>query len=161
MTNFRRYTQVSVFIFHLCFSTLLFYNHKQVAATVSLPLRTKKAMVVSAHPLASEAGLQMLRKGGNAVDAAVATTFAISVVEPFSAGIGGGGFLLFRNAKTGEIKALDFRERAPLKAARNMYLDARGKVRPNLSINGHLAVATPGTVAGLYEVHQRYLTSCT
>jgi gamma-glutamyltranspeptidase/glutathione hydrolase len=156
MTNFRRYTQVSVFIFHLCFTASLFSNHKQVAATVSLPLRTKKAMVVSAHPLASDAGLQILRKGGNAVDAAVATTFAISVVEPFSAGIGGGGFLLFRDAKTGEIKALDFRERAPLKATRNMYLDAQGKVRPNLSINGHLAVATPGTVAGLYEVHQRY-----
>ncbi|MGJ5672845.1 MAG: gamma-glutamyltransferase [Nostochopsis sp.] len=156
MANLRRYTQVSLFIFHLCFSALLFYNHKQVAATVSLPLRTKKAMVVSANPLASDAGLQMLRKGGNAVDAAVATTFAISVVEPFSAGIGGGGFLLFRDAKTGEIKALDFRERAPLKATRNMYLDAQGKVRPNLSITGHLAVATPGTVAGLYAVHQRY-----
>ncbi|MFB2772908.1 gamma-glutamyltransferase [Pelatocladus sp. BLCC-F211] len=156
MPNLRRYTQVSVFAFHLCFSALLFYNHKQVSATVSLPLRSKKAMVVSANPLASDAGLQMLRKGGNAVDAAVATTFAISVVEPFSAGIGGGGFLLFRDAKTGEIKALDFRERAPLKATRNMYLDAQGKVRPNLSINGHLAVATPGTVAGLYEVHQHY-----
>jgi gamma-glutamyltranspeptidase/glutathione hydrolase len=156
MLNFRRYTQVTVFIFHLCFSASLFSNHKQVTATISLPLRTKKAMVVSAHPLASNAGLQILRKGGNAIDAAVATTFAISVVEPFSAGIGGGGFLLFRDAKTGEIKALDFRERAPLKATRNMYLDAQGKVRPNLSINGHLAVATPGTVAGLYEVHQRY-----
>ncbi len=156
MPNLRRYTQVSVFVFHLCFSALLFYNHKQVAATVSLPLRSKKAMVVSANPLASDAGLQMLRKGGNAVDAAVATTFAISVVEPFSAGIGGGGFLLFRDAKTGDIKALDFRERAPLKATRNMYVDAQGKVRPNLSINGHLAVGTPGTVAGLYAVHQRY-----
>ncbi|WP_315791116.1 gamma-glutamyltransferase [Fischerella sp. JS2] len=156
MPKFRRYTQVSVLIFHLCFSASLFYNHKQVTAAVSLPLRTKKAMVVSANPLASEAGLQMLRKGGNAVDAAVATTFAISVVEPFSAGIGGGGFLLFRDGKTGEIKALDFRERAPLKAKRNMYLDAQGKVRPKLSINGYLAVATPGTVAGLYEVHQRY-----
>lgn len=156
MPKFRPHTQVLLFVYYLCFSASLFYNHKQVTATISLPLRTKKAMVVSAHPLASNAGLQILRKGGNAIDAAVATTFAISVVEPFSAGIGGGGFLLFRDAKTGEIKALDFRERAPLKATRNMYLDAQGKVRPNLSINGHLAVATPGTVAGLYEVHQRY-----
>jgi gamma-glutamyltranspeptidase / glutathione hydrolase len=125
------------------------------AAFVS-PLQVKKAMVVSANPSASDAGLEMLKKGGNAIDAAVATTFAISVVEPFSAGIGGGGFLLFYDAKTGQIKALDFRERAPLKATRNMYLDAQGKVRSNLSVNGHLATATPGTVAGLYEVHKRY-----
>jgi gamma-glutamyltranspeptidase / glutathione hydrolase len=136
------------------FSVLLY---SQVAsAGLTLPLSAKKGMVVSAHPLASEAGISMLRKGGNAVDAAVATTFAISVVEPFSAGIGGGGFLLMHSQKTGEIKALDFRERAPLKATRNMYLDAQGKVRPNASVNGYLAVATPGTVAGLYEVHRRY-----
>ncbi|WP_026736688.1 gamma-glutamyltransferase family protein [Fischerella sp. PCC 9605] len=149
-------TRFSGFVFYLCVSALLFCNQKQVSASVVLPLRAKKGMVVSAHPLASDAGLQMLRKGGNAVDAAVATTFAISVLEPFSAGIGGGGFLLLRDSKTGEIKALDFRERAPLKATRNMYLDAKGKVRPNASVNGHLAVATPGTVAGLYEVHRRY-----
>ncbi|MDF5711244.1 MAG: gamma-glutamyltransferase [Nostoc sp. S4] len=134
-----------------------FILYSQVAsAALTLPLRSKKGMVVSAHPLASEAGISMLRKGGNAVDAAVATALAISVVEPFSAGIGGGGFLLMHFEKTGEMKALDFRERAPLKATRNMYLDAQGKVRPNASINGYLAVATPGTVAGLYEVHHRY-----
>ncbi|MEI6442991.1 MAG: gamma-glutamyltransferase [Nostocales cyanobacterium ELA583] len=127
-----------------------------VSATITVPLRSKKGMVVSANSLASEAGLLMLKKGGNAVDAAVATTFAISVVEPFSAGIGGGGFLLFHSEKTGEIKALDFRERAPMKATRNMYLDANGKVRPNMSIDGYLAVATPGTVAGMYEVHRLY-----
>lgn len=127
-----------------------------VSATITPPLRSKKGMVVSASPLASEAGLLMLKKGGNAVDAAVATTFAISVVEPFSAGIGGGGFLLFHAQKTGEIKALDFRERAPIKATKNMYLDAKGKVRPGASITGYLAVATPGTVAGMYEVHRRY-----
>lgn len=127
-----------------------------VSATITPPLRSKRGMVVSASPLASEAGLLMLKKGGNAVDAAVATTFAISVVEPFSAGIGGGGFLLFHSQKTGEIKALDFRERAPIKATKNMYLDAKGKVRPDASITGYLAVATPGTVAGMYEVHRRY-----
>jgi len=119
------------------------------------PLRTKQAMVVSAHPLASEAGVEILRKGGNAVDAAVATTFAISVVEPFSAGIGGGGFLLLHQPGQ-EIKALDFRERAPLKATRNMYLDAQGKVRPHASIDGYLSVAVPGTVAGMYQVHRQY-----
>ncbi len=131
------------------------YNQVASAAFIS-PLRTKQGMVVSANPNASDAGLLMLQKGGNAVDAAVATTFAISVVEPFAAGIGGGGFLLTHQAKTQKIEALDFRERAPLKATRNMYLDSQGKVRPGSSTNGHLAVGTPGTVAGLYEVHRKY-----
>lgn len=113
-------------------------------------------MVVSSHPLASDAGITMLRQGGNAIDAAVATTLAISVVEPYSAGIGGGGFLLMHSGETGQIKALDFRERAPMKATQDMYLDAEGKVRPSASVAGYLAVATPGTVAGMYEVHSRY-----
>ncbi|MDZ8237772.1 MAG: gamma-glutamyltransferase [Nostoc sp. ChiQUE01a] len=151
MLTFAKPKRVAIAIFS--FSVLLY---SQVASAAFTPLRSKKGMVVSAHPLASEAGISMLRKGGNAVDAAVATTFAISVVEPFSAGIGGGGFLLMHSQKTGEMKALDFRERAPLKATRNMYLDVQGKVRPNASIDGYLAVATPGTVAGLYEVHRRY-----
>lgn len=116
----------------------------------------KQGIVVSADALASESGLAMLKLGGNAIDAAVATTFAISVTEPQSAGIGGGGFLLLRLGKTGEIKALDFRERAPLKATPTMYLDAQGKVRPRASTDGYLAVAVPGTVAGLAAVHQRY-----
>jgi gamma-glutamyltranspeptidase/glutathione hydrolase len=115
-----------------------------------------QGMVTSAHPLATEAGLVMLKQGGNAIDAAVATTVAISVVEPFSAGIGGGGFLLMYQAKQQDMKALDFRERAPLKATGNMYLDAQGKVRPGASVDGHLAAATPGTIAGLYEAHRRY-----
>ncbi|MBE9217098.1 gamma-glutamyltransferase [Plectonema cf. radiosum LEGE 06105] len=135
--------------------SITFYSPIATAAFIQ-PLRSKRAMVVSAHPLASDAGLEMLHKGGNAVDAAVATTFAISVVEPFSAGIGGGGFLLMHDSKRRTIQALDFRERAPLKATKNMYLDSSGKVRPNASINGYLAVATPGTVAGMYEVHRRY-----
>ncbi|MBD1908593.1 gamma-glutamyltransferase family protein [Funiculus sociatus GB2-A5] len=136
-------------------SVTVAWCHTAPAAFIE-PLRSKQGMVVSAHPLGSEAGVSMLRKGGNAVDAAVATAFAISVVEPFSAGIGGGGFLLLRLEKTGEIKALDFRERAPLKATRDMYLDAAGKVRPNVSVDGHLSVAVPGTVAGLYEIHRQY-----
>jgi gamma-glutamyltranspeptidase/glutathione hydrolase len=118
--------------------------------------RGKQGMVTSAHPLATEVGLSILKRGGNAVDAAVATTLAISVVEPFSAGIGGGGFLLLRLGKTGEIRTLDFRERAPLAATRTMYLDAQGKVRPRASVDGYLAVAVPGTIAGLYEVQRQY-----
>lgn len=113
-------------------------------------------MVVSAHPLASQLGLAMLKQGGNAVDAAVATTFAVSVVEPYSAGLGGGGFLLLRLGTTGEIKALDFRERAPLAVTSKMYLDASGNLRPKASTEGYLAVGVPGTVAGLAEVHRQY-----
>ena len=108
-------------------SLIIFFSQTAVN-TFTVPLRSQKGMVVSAHPLASDAGIKMLRQCGNAVDAAVATTFAISVVEPFSAGIGGGGFLLMHSGKTGEIKALDFRERAPLKATKDMYLDADGKM---------------------------------
>ncbi len=144
-----------VFYRSIILLSVVFYT--QIAsAAFRKPLRGKRAMVVSAHPLASDAGLKMLQEGGNAIDAAVATTFAISVVEPFSAGIGGGGFLLMHDSRKRTIKALDFRERAPLKATKNMYLDDGGKVRRNASINGYLAVGTPGTVAGMYEVHRRY-----
>ena len=118
--------------------------------------RSKQGMAVSAHPLASDAGLRVLQQGGNAVDAAVATALAISVVEPFSAGIGGGGFLLLRRAETGTVQALDFRERAPKRATRDMYLDKQGKVRQRASLDGHLAAGIPGTVAGLYTVHREY-----
>ncbi|EAW34434.1 gamma-glutamyltransferase [Lyngbya sp. PCC 8106] len=125
--------------------------------------RSQLGMVVSADPLASQAGIDILKQGGNAVDAAVATTFAISVVEPFSAGIGGGGFLLVGFPPTTpqaedsyDIQALDFRERAPKAATRDMYLDDAGKVQPRSSLDGHLAAGIPGTVAGLYTVHQYY-----
>jgi len=150
-----RCKRLTLVVFHLCSAALIAYGEPTLAAFIQ-PLRSKRAMVVSAHPLASQAGLEILRKGGNAVDAAVATTFAISVVEPFSAGIGGGGFLLLHQAGTQEMKALDFRERAPLKATRNMYLDEQGKIRPNASVDGYLSVAVPGTVAGLYQVHRQY-----
>jgi gamma-glutamyltranspeptidase / glutathione hydrolase len=111
-------------------------------------------MVSSAHPLATQAGVEMLERGGNAIDAAVATTLAISVVEPFSAGIGGGGFAIL---KVGDrVETIDFRERAPKAASRNMYLDAQGKVRPNASLEGHLAAGVPGTIAGLAAAHKKY-----
>ncbi len=138
----------------VCLTVLLVSS--QSGGAFPYPDRAKKGMVVSAHPLASEAGLTMLQKGGNAIDAAVATTLAISVVESASAGLGGGGFLLLRLGSTGEVKALDFRERAPLAATRTLYLDAQGKVRPNASTDGYLAVGVPGTIAGLYEVQSRY-----
>jgi gamma-glutamyltranspeptidase / glutathione hydrolase len=119
------------------------------------PVRANTGMVTAAHPLASQAGVRILQAGGHAIDAAIATALAISVLEPYSAGIGGGGFLLIYDADTREIRSLDFRERAPIAATSEMYLDADG-VPTTDSRSGHRAVAVPGTVAGLYEAHQRY-----
>jgi gamma-glutamyltranspeptidase / glutathione hydrolase len=136
---------------------VLFSTLSQSAEGKIVPTnRSLEGTVTSADPLATAAGVAVLKQGGNAVDAAAAVALAISVVEPFSAGLGGGGFLLYRPANTGEVKALDFREKAPLKSTATMYLDAQGKVRPRASTDGYLAVAVPGTVAGLAEVQRRY-----
>jgi gamma-glutamyltranspeptidase / glutathione hydrolase len=126
-----------------------------VFAAFPRPARSQNGMVASAHPLATQAGVDMLQQGGNAIDAAVATTLAISVVEPFSAGIGGGGFAVLKMGDK-QVETLDFRERAPQKASRSMYLDAQGKVRPNASLEGHLAAGVPGTIAGLAAAHRQY-----
>lgn len=123
----------------------------------------KNGMVATAHPLASEAALAMLRKGGNAFDAAVAASFVISVVRPQSTGIGGGGFLLTWEVKKKEVDVYDFRERAPAAASRDMYIEKDGseknftydgKTVPNASVNGHLSVGVPGLVAGLVKVQE-------
>lgn len=142
-------------IYTLFITVVLFGCQQQLQPNLQQQ-RSKQGMAVSAHPLATEVGLAVLQQGGNAVDAAAATALAISVVEPFSAGIGGGGFLLLRRAQTGTVQALDFRERAPKRATRDMYLDKQGKVRPRASLDGHLAAGIPGTVAGLYTVHREY-----
>ena len=118
-------------------------------------LITSQAMVVTAHPLASEAGKQILAKGGNAVDAAIATQFALAVVFPYAGNIGGGGFMVIRQAD-GTTATLDFREKAPLAAHRDMYLDEKGEVIENLSTLGHLAVGVPGSVDGMVRAHQKY-----
>ncbi|WP_238388017.1 gamma-glutamyltransferase [Hymenobacter sediminis] len=118
------------------------------------PVITDKAMVVSAHPEATRVGVEILRKGGNAYDAAVAVQFALAVVFPVAGNIGGGGFLLYRGAD-GSEGALDFRETAPAAATRDMYLDQQGNVIPDLSTLGHLAAGVPGTVAGMAELHQK------
>jgi gamma-glutamyltranspeptidase / glutathione hydrolase len=112
-------------------------------------------MVVSVHHDASDAGLKMLQAGGNAVDAAVATGFALAVVYPDAGNLGGGGFMLLRLAN-GESHFIDFREEAPLRATANMYLDADGKIIPNASTVGYLSVGVPGTVAGLVEAERRF-----
>jgi gamma-glutamyltranspeptidase / glutathione hydrolase len=135
-------------------SLLILASSVPVFAAFPRPTQSQGGMVAAAHPLATQAGVEMLKKGGNAIDAAVAATLAISVLEPFAAGIGGGGFMLVKVGK--EVKSLDFRERAPLKATRKMYLDAGGKVRRNVSLEGHLAAGVPGTIAGLAEAHRKY-----
>ena len=112
-----------------------------------------KGAVVSAHALASEAGLLMLKKGGNAVDAAIATQLALAVVYPNAGNLGGGGFLVAQLKNEKRI-ALDFREMAPSKAHRDMYIDSNGVASTQRSQNGHLASGVPGTVAGLFESHR-------
>ncbi|WP_370457563.1 gamma-glutamyltransferase [Rufibacter sp. XAAS-G3-1] len=114
----------------------------------------KKGMVVSAHPEASRIGLEILQKGGNAYDAAVATGFALAVAYPVAGNIGGGGFLVYRK-QDGEIGALDYREKAPKAATRDMYLDAQGNVIADASTLGHLAVGVPGAVDGMVAMHQK------
>lgn len=113
------------------------------------------AMVVSAHPLATQIGLEILRKGGNAVDAAIATQFALALVFPEAGNIGGGGFMLYREAGGG-VYALDYREKAPMKAHRDMFLDEEGNVIDNLSVRGHLASGVPGSVDGMFEAHRKF-----
>ena len=112
-------------------------------------------MVVSANEIASEVGLQILKKGGNAVDAAVAVQFALAVVYPNAGNIGGGGFMVYR-AANGETNTLDFREKASANAGRDMYLDADGNPIIDKSLYGQLAAGVPGSVAGMEEAHQKY-----
>ena len=119
------------------------------------PVEARHAMVVSVHHDASDAGLHMLQAGGNAVDAAVATGFALAVVHPIAGNLGGGGFMLLRKAN-GETHFLDFREQAPQRASANMYLDRKGEIIPDASTVGYLSVGVPGTVAGLVEAERRF-----
>ncbi|MGE0174170.1 MAG: gamma-glutamyltransferase [Oligoflexales bacterium] len=116
----------------------------------------KNTMIVSQGENASKAGLEIAKKGGNIIDIATAVTFAISVESPQSTGLGGGGFMLFRLPNSSEIVAVDFREQAPLKAHRDMYLDAKGEIVPKLSLDGALSVGVPGLVAGIVEIHKKH-----
>ncbi|WP_288063470.1 gamma-glutamyltransferase [Rodentibacter caecimuris] len=113
------------------------------------PIYAKNGMVASEQAIATQVGVEILKQGGNAVDAAVAVGFALAVVLPNAGNIGGGGFMVLHNEKTGEDLALDFRETAPLKASRDMYLDANGQVEDGKSLFTHFAVGVPGTVAGM------------
>jgi gamma-glutamyltranspeptidase / glutathione hydrolase len=119
------------------------------------PVRAQKGMVVSASAIASEVGGDVLRAGGNAVDAAIATGFALAVTYPTAGNIGGGGFMVIR-FPDGRTTAIDFREKAPLRAHPEMFLDARGEYSSEIHHNSHLAVGVPGTVAGFALAHERY-----
>jgi len=116
-----------------------------------------KAMVVSAREEASKIGLQIMKDGGNAFDAMIATEMALAVCYPFAGNLGGGGFMVYRTAN-GEYGSLDYREKAPQSAYRDMYLDSLGNVIPGLSTKTALAVGVPGTIAGIFEVHQKFGT---
>jgi gamma-glutamyltranspeptidase / glutathione hydrolase len=119
------------------------------------PVAAKHGMVASSERHATEVGLEILRAGGNAVDAAVAVGFALAVTHPFAGNIGGGGFMLVRRA-SGETSFIDYREEAPGAATHNMYLDSSGNLIPNASLVGALASGVPGTVAGMALAEQKY-----
>ena len=139
----KKFLLLSVLFSHLAFSQFTDIN-------IVKEIRTKdKGLVVSAHPLASEAGAKIMKMGGNAYDAVIATQYALAVVYPQAGNIGGGGFLVgVKN--NGEKFTIDFRETAPEKSSRDMYLDKNGKANTDLSQNGRLAVGIPGSVAGFF-----------
>ena len=141
------------FLFILCFLIV----RPAGAQGSKTPERAKHGMVVSSHKLASEAGVQILQDGGNAIDAAVATGLALAVVHPAAGNIGGGGFMIV-HTKDGKVTAFDFREKAPLAAHERMYLDSAGNTIEDLNHEGYLSVGVPGTVAGFELAWKRFGT---
>src|SRR5207248_3128749 len=126
-------------------------------AASQAPVGAEHGMVVTAHKLATEVGVGVLKRGGNAVDAAVAVGYTLAVVYPAAGNLGGGGFMTIQLAD-GRKTFIDFREKAPLAATANMYLDKDGNVIKGASTSGHLAVGVPGTVAGMEYALAKYGT---
>lgn len=141
--------------FAAALGTLFLFGAITAPASGRVAVRGNNGLVASSSALASEVGIDIMRQGGNAIDAAVATAFAMAVTWPTAGNIGGGGFLVYHGAD-GQATTFDFREKAPLAATRTMYLDAEGNVRDNSNHEGILAVGVPGTVAGLELAHQRF-----
>ena len=139
----------------LSFCLLLFNCKTAIKKEKTTGLITQKAMVVSARKEASKIGSDILKNGGNAFDAMIATELALAVSYPFAGNLGGGGFMVYRQ-KDGKIGALDYREKAPLAASKNMYLDSLGNVIKGKSTIGAMAVGVPGTVAGVFAVHEKF-----
>ncbi len=125
-----------------------------IITTAQTGLVAQKAMVVSAREEASRIGVEIMKKGGNAFDAMVATELALAVAYPFAGNLGGGGFMVYRKAN-GEIGSLDYREKAPLAATKNMFLDEKGNIIKGKSTDSPLAIGVPGTIAGIFEVHKK------
>lgn len=150
-------------VLYLFFAMLVFTTCKvsnQPTTAIIAPTYgtiSEAAMVVSARQEASAIGVEILKRGGNAFDAMIATKMALAVCYPFAGNLGGGGFMVYRTAE-GEKGSLDFREKAPASADRDMFLDEHGDVIPGLSYNGALAVGVPGTVAGIFAVHEKFGT---
>ncbi len=140
-----------IVLLNACASGKPFANY-----TAQKTIMADRAVVAAAHPLASAAGLAILKKGGNAIDAAIAVQFALAVVYPRAGNLGGGGFLVYRSGDGKEVSTLDFREKAPLAASRDMYLDEKGNAVLAKSQRGHLAAGVPGTVDGCWEMFQKY-----
>lgn len=134
---------------------LSFFNCKEDKKPTKEGVIADRAMIVSARAEASKIGVEILKKGGNAFDAMIATDLALAVCYPYAGNIGGGGFMVYR-LENGAIGALDYREKAPLAATKQMYLDSLGNVIPNLITKGGLAVGVPGTVAGLFAIHDKF-----
>ena len=124
----------------------------------SVPVEAKNGMVVTSHTLATEVALEVLKKGGNAIDAAVTAGFALAVTQPRSGNIGGGGFMLISSQEKKEVVALDYREKAPAGVSRDMFLGADGNVDQELSRYSHISAGVPGTVAGLALALEKYGT---
>lgn len=148
--SFRR--SIAIFAFILFLNTAALYS---VAGTMVQPTRASKAMVASVHRDASQVGTEIMKEGGDAVDAAVAVGFTLAVVYPDAGNLGGGGFMLFRRAD-GDVHFVDFREKAPAKATAEMYLDKNGEVVKDMSTVGYKAIGVPGSVAGLVYAQKHW-----
>jgi len=141
----------------LCLLLLCFFGHADASDTTQAgALKHVKVAIASAHPLATQAGLEIINKGGNVFDAAVAVSAALAVVEPSGSGLGGGGYWLLHRAKDGFETMLDGREKAPFAASQDMFLDKNGTVTPGLSQNGALAAGIPGLPAALVHLSNKY-----
>src|SRR5215216_6776957 len=121
----------------------------------STVISSNRGMVVSVHYLASDIGTDVLARGGNAIDAAVATAFALAVTHPSAGNIGGGGFMIVRTPN-GRVTAFDYRERSPIRSTRDMYLGSDGQIVRELTNTGYLAPGVPGTVRGIELAHKRF-----
>jgi gamma-glutamyltranspeptidase / glutathione hydrolase len=147
----KKFTLLCLFLCFIPFSSVLSGKNAKTP-----PIIATKAVVSAAHPVATRVGIKTIKNGGNAIDAAIATQFALAVVYPRAGNIGGGGFLVYRSGDGNEISTLDFREKAPMAGSRNMFLDNAGNVMPRRSQRGQLAAGVPGTVDGCMKMFLKY-----